>query len=280
MSFILINDILFQDLFIYFIGLLITGVIGGLIAGLFGVGGGIVIVPILFWIFTSLNFPNEILMHMAIGSSLATIIPTSISSARAHYKKGSIDIEIIKKWCPGIFLGAIIGGLSGKYFSVNELKYLFAIIAFLVALNMFLKEPLKIAKNLPISRLINISISTLIGFVSSLMGVGAGTLGVPTLVALSVPIHKSIGTAAALGLFIAVPATLGLAFSGFNVPNRPPMSIGYVNLIAFFIMFPLTVFFAPIGVKIAHRINQRLLKIIFGIFLIITSFKMLFTILL
>ena len=279
MSFILINDILFQDLFIYFIGLLITGVIGGLIAGLFGVGGGIVIVPILFWIFTSLNFPNEILMHMAIGSSLATIIPTSISSARAHYKKGSIDIDIIKKWYPGIFLGAVIGGLSGKYFSVNELKYLFAIIAFLVALNMFLKEPLKIAKKLPISRLINVSISTFIGFVSSLMGVGAGTLGVPTLVALSVPIHKSIGTAAALGLFIAVPATLGLAFSGFNVPNRPPMSIGYVNLIAFFIMFPLTVFFAPVGVKIAHRINQRLLKMIFGIFLIITSFKMLYTIL-
>ena len=144
---------------------------------------------------------------------------------------------------------------------------------------MFLKEPLKIAKKLPISRLINVSISTFIGFVSSLMGVGAGTLGVPTLVALSVPIHKSIGTAAALGLFIAVPATLGLAFSGFNVPNRPPMSIGYVNLIAFFIMFPLTVFFAPVGVKIAHRINQRLLKIIFGIFLIITSFKMLYTIL-
>ena len=271
----MINDILYQELLVYFIGLLITGVIGGLIAGLFGVGGGIVIVPILFWIFTSLNFPNEILMHMAIGSSLATIIPTSISSARAHYHRGSIEIAIIKKWDPGIFLGAIIGGLSGKYFSVNELKYLFASIAFLVALNMFFKEPLRLGNTFPKSRLLNIIMSSLIGLVSSLMGVGAGTLGVPALVALSVPIHKAIGTAAALGLFIAVPATLGLAFSGFNVPNRPPMSIGYVNLIAFFIMFPLTVFFAPIGVKFAHRINQRLLKIIFGIFLIITSVKML-----
>lgn len=271
----MINDILYQELLVYFMGLLITGVIGGLIAGLFGVGGGIVIVPILFWIFTSLSFPNEILMHMAIGSSLATIIPTSISSARAHYHRGSIEIDIIKKWAPGIFLGAIIGGLSGNYFSVNELKYLFASIAFFVALNMFFKEHLRLGNCLPKSRLLNIVISSLIGFVSSLMGVGAGTIGVPTLVALSVPIHKAIGTAAALGLFIAVPATLGLAFSGFNVPNRPPMSIGYVNLIAFFIMFPLTVFFAPIGVKFAHRINQRLLKIIFGIFLIITSVKML-----
>jgi uncharacterized membrane protein YfcA len=239
----LINDILYQELLVYFIGLLITGVIGGLIAGLFGVGGGIVIVPILFWIFTSLNFPNEILMHMAIGSSLATIIPTSISSARAHYHRGSIETDIIKKWAPGIFLGAIIGGLSGKYFSVNELKYLFASIAFLVALNMFFKEPFRLGNNFPKSRLLNIIMSSLIGLVSSLMGVGAGTLGVPALVALSVPIHKAIGTAAALGLFIAVPATLGLAFSGFNIPNRPPMSIGYVNLIAFFIMFPLTVFF-------------------------------------
>ena len=271
----MINDILYQELLVYFIGLLITGVIGGLIAGLFGVGGGIVIVPILFWIFTSLNFPNEILMHMAIGSSLATIIPTSISSARAHYHRGSIEIDIIKKWAPGIFLGAIIGGLSGKYFSVNELKYLFASIAFFVALNMFFKEPLKFGNNLPKSRLLNIIMSSFIGLVSSLMGVGAGTLGVPALVALSVPIHKAIGTAAALGLFIAVPATLGLAFSGFNIPNRPPMSIGYVNLIAFFIMFPLTVFFAPVGVKLAHRINQRALKSIFGIFLIITSIKML-----
>ena len=271
----MINDILYQELLVYFICLLITGVIGGLIAGLFGVGGGIVIVPILFWIFTSLNFPNEILMHMAIGSSLATIIPTSISSARAHYHRGSIEIDIIKKWAPGIFLGAIIGGLSGKYFSVNELKYLFASIAFLVALNMFFKEPLRLGNNFPKSRLLNIIMSSLIGLVSSLMGVGAGTLGVPALVALSVPIHKAIGTAAALGLFIAVPATLGLAFSGFNIPNRPPMSIGYVNLIAFFIMFPLTVFFAPVGVKLAHRINQRALKSIFGIFLIITSIKML-----
>ena len=271
----MINDILYQELLVYFIGLLITGVIGGLIAGLFGVGGGIVIVPILFWIFTSLNFPNEILMHMAIGSSLATIIPTSISSARAHYHRGSIEIDIIKKWAPGIFLGAIIGGLSGNYFSVNELKYLFASIAFLVALNMFFKEPLRLGNNFPKSRLLNIIMSSLIGLVSSLMGVGAGTIGVPTLVALSVPIHKAIGTAAALGLFIAVPATLGLAFSGFNIHNRPPMSIGYVNLIAFFIMFPLTVFFAPVGVKLAHRINQRALKSIFGIFLIITSIKML-----
>ena len=271
----MINDILYQELLVYFIGLLITGVIGGLIAGLFGVGGGIVIVPILFWIFTSLNFPNEILMHMAIGSSLATIIPTSISSARAHYHRGSIETDIIKKWAPGILLGAIIGGLSGKYFSVNELKYLFASIAFLVALNMFFKEPLRLGNNFPKSRLLNIIMSSLIGLVSSLMGVGAGTLGVPALVALSVPIHKAIGTAAALGLFIAVPATLGLAFSGFNIPNRPPMSIGYVNLIAFFIMFPLTVFFAPVGVKLAHRINQRALKSIFGVFLIITSIKML-----
>ena len=104
------NDMLLSELLIYLVGLISTGVVAGLIAGLFGVGGGIVIVPILFWIFTSLNFPEEILMHMAIGSSLATIIPTSIASARAHYKRGSIDIDVLKKWGFGIFLGALIGG--------------------------------------------------------------------------------------------------------------------------------------------------------------------------
>ena len=274
------NEILLPELFIYFVGLLVTGVVAGLIAGLFGVGGGIVIVPILFWIFTSLNFPNEILMHMAIGSSLATIIPTSIASARAHYRRGSIDINVIKKWGFGMFVGALLGGFSGKFFSANELKYVFAFVACVVALNMFIKKPLKFSNKLPISKIVNTFMSLIIGFVSSLMGVGAGTIGVPSLVSLSIPIHRAIGTAAALGLFISIPATIGLAFSGFNVPNRPPLSIGYVNLIAFFIMFPLTVFFAPIGVKIAHLINQRMLKIIFGIFLIITSTKMLISILL
>ena len=273
------NEILLPELFTYFIGLLVTGVVAGLIAGLFGVGGGIVIVPILFWIFTSLNFPDEILMHMAIGSSLATIIPTSIASARAHYIRGSIDINVIKKWGFGIFLGALLGGFSGKFFSANELKYVFAFVAFIVALNMFIKKPFKFSNKLPISKILNTFTSLIIGFVSSLMGVGAGTIGVPSLISLSIPIHRAIGTAAALGLFISVPATIGLAFSGFNVPNRPPLSIGYVNLIAFFIMFPLTVFFAPIGVKIAHLINQRMLKIIFGVFLIITSAKMLISIL-
>ena len=273
------NDMLLSELLIYLVGLISTGVVAGLIAGLFGVGGGIVIVPILFWIFTSLNFPEEILMHMAIGSSLATIIPTSIASARAHYKRGSIDIDVLKKWGFGIFLGALIGGFLGKFFSANELKYLFACISFIVALNMFIKKPLKFSNRLPKSRIINTLISFVIGFMSTLMGVGAGTIGVPSLVLLSIPIHRAIGTAAALGLFISIPATFGLAFSGIDVPNRPPMSIGYVNVIAFLIMFPLTVFFAPIGVKIAHLINQRVLKIIFGVFLIITSTKMLISIL-
>ena len=269
------NEIFMSDFLIYFFGLLVTGVVAGLIAGMFGVGGGIVIVPILFWIFTSLQFPDEILMHMAVGSSLATIIPTSIASSRAHYRKGSIDIDVIKKWGFGIFLGALLGGFSGKFFNANELKYIFAIVAFFVAFNMFIKNPLKFSNKFPKSKIINTFTSLIVGFVSSLMGVGAGTIGVPSLVSLSIPIHKAIGTAAALGLFISIPATIGLAFSGFDVPNRPPLSIGYVNLIAFFIMFPLTVFFAPIGVKIAHFINQRMLKIIFGIFLMITSTKML-----
>jgi uncharacterized protein len=274
----MLNEIFMPEFAIYFFGLLLTGAVAGLIAGLFGVGGGIVIVPILFWIFTSLDFPNEILMHMAIGSSLATIIPTSIASARAHFRRGSIDIDVIKKWGFGMFLGALLGGFSGKFFTADELKYIFAIIAFFVAFNMFMKNPLKISKIFPKSKIINTFTSLIIGFISSLMGVGAGTIGVPSLVSLSIPIHKAVGTAAGLGLFISIPATIGLAFSGLEVPNRPPMSIGYVNIIAFFIMFPLTVFFAPIGVKIVHLINQRMLKILFGIFLIITSTKMLISI--
>ena len=265
----------FQELLPYFLGLLATGVLGGLIAGLLGVGGGIVIVPVLFWIFTSLKFPDEILMHMAIGSSLATIIPTSIASARAHYHKGSIDIDVLKKWGFGMFFGALIGGFIGKFFGANDLKYIFGLVALLVAINMFIKNPVTIRDSLPLSKFINFFVSGIIGFTSSLMGVGAGTIGVPALVSFSMSIHKAIGTAAALGLFISVPATIGLAFSGFEVPNRPPMSIGFVNLIALFIMFPLTILFAPIGVKIAHLINQSVLKRVFGMFLIITSVKML-----
>ncbi len=255
--------------------LLVTGVAAGILAGLLGVGGGIVIVPVLFWGMSLLGFEPAISMLLAVGTSLAIIIPTSISSARAHYRRDAVDVPLLKRWGPFIFLGSLIGGLAARYFGGEGLTLVFGIIALGVALLMVKKTPPVIGTKLPQSLWPNAGIAGLIGFFSALMGIGGGTLSVPTLSAFSFPIRRAVGTAATFGLLISVPAVFGFIWSGWGMPQRPPYSLGYVSLPAAAIIFPVTVLCAPIGARIAHTINPRALRLAFAIFLAITAFRML-----
>lgn len=262
------------------IAMLLLGLIGisalaGVLAGLLGVGGGIVIVPALFWLFTIVDFDPHLAMHIAVASSLATIITTSISSSAAHYRRGAVDIHLIKRWSIGMAFGALAGGLGAQYVEPSTLKAIFGIVAFAVAINLATPKNLIIADSLPENKAIEISISVAIGLFSSLMGIGGGTLAVPTLTSFSYPIHRAIGTASAFGLVISVPATIGFIVSGWEVSGRPPFSLGYVNVIAVAIILPFATFFAPYGARIAHRINSVWVKRIFAAFLVITSVKML-----
>jgi len=254
--------------------LMFTGAVAGLLAGLLGVGGGIVIVPVLFHMFGVLDLPQGSAMHMAIGTSLATIVPTSIFSMRAHWRKGNVDTDLLKVWAVWALVGAIVGTAIAGQFKGWLLTAIFAVIATLVALNMASREGLKVAPALPVSKIKNAVLSFFIGGFSVTMGIGGGTLSVPTLSAFNYPIHKAVGTAAALGLPIAIPGVIGFALAGLDVPDRPPLSIGYVNLVGFLLIFPLSAFMAPYGAAIAHRLNRVWLRRAFALFLGITAVRM------
>ena len=256
-------------------GLIIAAMLAGFIAGLLGVGGGIVIVPALFWLFSLIKFSPELAMHTAVGTSLATIVATSISSMRAHHHKGAVDWELFKAWLPTMALGALFGGIAAKFISADALVLIFACLAILVAFNLFRPVSFQLGTELP-SRRKQGMISGLIGFASALMGIGGGTFSVPTLVSYSFSTHRAVGTAASLGLIIAVPATIGFIISGWGQTGLLPFSLGYVNLISVILILPFTVLFAPIGAKMAHKLPESAIKKAFAIFLLATAIRMIY----
>ncbi|WP_371156916.1 sulfite exporter TauE/SafE family protein [Jannaschia sp. 2305UL9-9] len=256
-------------------GLIATAIFAGILAGLLGVGGGIVLVPVLFWLLSLTQFPSELSMHMAVATSLATIVFTSLSSARSHRKRGSLDKGLLRLWAPGIVLGALCGGVVAKFVNADVLRGIFGGIALIVAANMAWKTTLVWRDRLPESRVVNGIIAWATGLLSALMGIGGGTLGVPTLVGFGVDIRRAVGTAAAFGVLIAVPAVLGFVWAGWSVPDRPWGSLGYVNLPAALLILPFTVAFAPVGAALSHRISTEWVKRSFAIFLGLTAIRML-----
>jgi uncharacterized protein len=256
-------------------GFAATGVISGILAGLLGVGGGIVIVPVLFWVLTLFHFPASITSHLAVATSLAIIIPTSISSMRAHAKRGNVDHALLNLWGPAVFVGALIGGIMSKFIPGGGLRLVFGVVGLLVAVNLSMPKHLVISEHLPKSALVNRAIATVIGFISSLMGIGGGTLSVPTLASFSFPVHRAVGTSSALGLLIAIPGVAGFIWAGLGVAGRPPLSLGFVSLPAVLIIAPISYLLAPWGAHLAHALNARYLKLAFAFFLAITAARML-----
>lgn len=259
------------------VGLAATGVISGILAGLLGVGGGIVIVPVLFWVLTLFHFPPSITSHLAVATSLAIIIPTSISSMQAHARRGNVDRALLNLWGPAAFVGALIGGIMSKFIPGGGLRLVFGVVGLLVAVNMSIPRHLVVSDHLPKSAWVNRAIATVIGFISSLMGIGGGTLSVPTLTSFSFPVHRAVGTSAALGLLIAIPGVAGFIWAGLGVAGRPPMSLGFVSVPAVLIIAPISYLVAPWGARLAHALNARYLKLAFAFFLAITAGRMLIT---
>lgn len=257
--------------------LLIVGAIAGTLAGLLGVGGGIVIVPVLYWLseIGVLKVDQEVAMHFAVATSLATIIPTSISSARAHHKKGSIDLVMFRAWAPWMVFGALAGGVLATQFDAAMLSSIFGIIAMIVVINMLNPRPFTLASTPPDAWLGRAVIAGPIGAFSAMMGIGGGTLSVPVMTLLSFPVHRAVGTASLFGLMIAVPGVLGYARAGQEIDGLLPLSLGYINLPAALIISIATFFCAPFGVKIAHRLNAPRLRLAFALFLGVSALKML-----
>ncbi len=259
--------------------LLGVGAIAGLTAGLLGVGGGIVIVPVLFHMFASLGIDEAVRMHVAVGTSLATIIATSVKSIGAHRQKGAVDEALLKSWGPAIFVGVLIGtGLAG-WVKGPVLTAVFAVVATIVALHMaFGRESWRIAPALP-TGVGRHGLAGMIGTISAMMGIGGGTLSVPILSLYGYPIHRAVGTAAAIGFIIGIPGALGFILAGWAVPNRPPFSLGYINLLAVALILPTSMALAPVGARLAHSMNRTRLRRAFALFLGLTALRMFYDIL-
>ncbi len=255
----------------------VSGAVAGFLAGLLGVGGGIVVVPALFWVLTHAGIDASIRMQVAVATSLATIIPTSIISARAHRKRGSLDEALLKRWLVPAILGAILGSAFASLVDGRLLAGIFGGVAVIVAVQMVaFPGGVALRKELP-GPMGQRLMALLIGGLSSIMGIGGGTLAVPTLSLFSFPIRMAVGTAAGMGLFIAIPATLGFVAGGWNVPDLPPLSVGYVSLPAGLAILAAQLPCVGYGAKVAHAISQPALRRAFGVVLAIVGLRMLST---
>ena len=260
------------------IGLFATGALAGLLAGLLGVGGGIIVVPVLYFVLGLFGADDSIRMHIAVGTSFATIIPTAISSARAHARRGAVDFNLLRTWGPSIALGTIIGTTAANFMNGRSLAGVFGFVALFVAADLVFRRNGQssddIATNLP-TTLVQRGIATMIGFFSSLMGIGGGTLTVPILNWFAYPILRAVGTSAFFGLIIAVPAAIGYLWGGLSVGNLPWGSVGYINVPGFIVIAMTTFLTAPYGTRLAHAVSPKTLRLIFAGFLGVTSINML-----
>ena len=252
----------------------VAAAVAGFMAGLLGVGGGIIMVPALYYAFTVLDFDIVTRMHLSVGTSLAIIIPTSIISTMTHKEYGAVDFKMVKSF--GIYI--LLGVIGGTFLAVNlktpSLVLFFSIFALLVGLFfIFLREKL-VDNPKKISSIVKNISGTIIGFISVPLGIGGGSLMVPFMRTFGYDIRKSIGTAAAVGFLIALTGTITMITGGKIINNiNTPFSFGYINLLGFIVFVPVTMIMARIGAKVVHKIDKKLLSKIFGIFLILVSIR-------
>jgi len=251
-----------------------VGAIAGVLAGLLGIGGGLVIVPMLIYIMGIQGVSPQILMHVALGTSMASIMFTSVSSFMAHHRRGAVQWEVVRRIVIGIFTGTFLGSCFAGAMSTGFLKGFFCIFLYVVATQMLMNKKPKASRDLP-GTLGMFSTGNIIGGISSLVGIGGGTLSVPFMVWCNIPVHHAIGTSAAIGLPIAVAGTIGYIFNGWGIDSLPAYSIGYINLPALLGIACISVLTAPLGVRLAHSLPVDRLKRIFAVLLYAVGTKML-----
>ncbi|NVJ98086.1 MAG: sulfite exporter TauE/SafE family protein [Alphaproteobacteria bacterium] len=263
-----------EDLIVYALPLIGAGLVAGFMAGLLGVGGGMVTIPPLFLALGQLGVPLEWRMHVAVATSLTVIIATNMSSVWAHNRKGGVDWGIVKDWWWAVALGSLAGTFLAKGLKTVELVYFFAFMAALVAIKMFLPfDRLSLGKELPrgVFRMLN---PGLIGFFSAVMGIGGGSFSVPYMTLYSVPIHRAVGTAALVGLVISVSAGIGYLVGGWGLDGLPAGMAGFIHMPSVLVVALASVTMAPVGAKVAHRLPKAALSIVFGMFLVLATVRL------
>ncbi|EGV51170.1 sulfite exporter TauE/SafE family protein [Candidatus Endoriftia persephone] len=256
--------------------LLFLGAVVGIVAGLFGVGGGLVIVPVLIWSLPLLGVEEGLSVHMAVGTSLATIVFTSIAAVRAHHRRGAVVWRYFLALTPGILLGAWLGGMIAGGLEGESLRRLFALFLLIVAFRMFREAPLETRYGL-VSRWQNSGVGLGIGAISALVGIGGGTLTVPYLNGGGVEVRRAVATSSACGLPIALAGTLSFVWVGWGAAGLPAGSSGYVYWPVVLIIVVTSTLLAPAGASLAHRLSPYWLKRIFALFLLFVSIRLLFS---
>lgn len=253
--------------------LLCAGLLAGLVAGLLGVGGGIILVPVLDFLLGTIGVPIQWRMHVAVATSTSTIIATAISSSRAHHARGATDWNLIRHWAPGLMAGGLAGSLLAASVSGSVLTGMFGLVALLIACKMYLPfDHWRIRDRIPLGLGGNL-ISGFIAIVSAMLGIGGGMLGVPAMTLLGKPIHRAVGTGAPFGLLISAPATIGYLSAQPGVA-LPGLTVGLVSVLGFALIAPAAVLMAPQGAKLAHHLSRRVLSQAFAVFLFIVAMRM------
>ena len=256
--------------------LAIAGTAIGFLAGLFGIGGGAISVPVFYEVFGLLGHPAEIAMPMAVGTSLAVIIPTSISSARAHYEKGTVDLDLLRIWAIPIVIGVLAGSFIAQFAAPWVFQVIFIMVASTTATKLLTGgKGWRVAEKLPSHGRLR-TYGSVIGFVSSLMGIGGGAVSNLVMTLHNVSIHRAVSTSAGVGVLIAIPGTLGYMVAGWGQPGLPKDAIGFVSVIAFALTIPTTLLTTKLGVRFAHSLSKKHLETAFALFLIVVSIKFAF----
>ena len=258
------------------LAIIVAGILTGFLAGLFGIGGGGVIVPVLFEVFRVFSVPEDVRMQLCVGTSLAIIVPTTIRSYLAHRAKGFILAEVVRLWTLPAMVGVAVGAVIAAFAPAGVFKFAFALIASVIAAKLLVgRESWKLGSDLP-GRVAMTGYGFAVGFASSLMGVGGGSLIAMVLTLYGKPIHNAVATSAALGVPIAILGTIGYVLAGLlHEAALPPFSFGFVSIIGVVIMAPISSFFAPYGARLAHALPRRQLEIVFGLFLLAVSMRFL-----
>lgn len=257
----------------HLLALVATGAVAGFLAGVFGIGGGAILVPVFYQMLGILDVDESVAMHVAVGTSLAIIVPTSIRSFLGHKARGAVDMDLLRSFCFVVPAGVVMASVAAAYLSSGVLRGIFAVFAFLLALKMlFGKEDWRFGPDIPAGWWRYFT-GWFIGFFSTFMGIGGGVFNNTFMTAFGRPIHQAVATSAGTGVLISIPGMIGYVLAGWGVPGLPPYSVGYVNLILVAIIIPVTYAIAPLGVRVAHRLNKRQLEFGFGVFLLLVSVR-------
>jgi uncharacterized membrane protein YfcA len=255
--------------------MVLTAIPVGFVAGLFGIGGGLITVPFLYYIFNSLGIDQQYLMHLAVGTSFAIIIPTSIASVLTHHKFKAVDFDIVKSYGIYVIFGVIMGTLFAASLKTKSLVLFFSIIIFLLGIYLLLLKEKEKKVLIKIRLHLKIILGFIVGFISAPMGIGGAIMNVPILKFFGYSINKAIGSAAAIGFLIALFGAFGFLITGSYLKTNLPLSLGFLNIPAFLIFIPITTFMARIGAKTVHRIDKNKITRIFGLFLLVIAIKFL-----